>query len=484
MISAFTGGELISVAVPENLLSVDEDCAARQQAMPETSRLCTCGGGEGSPCRVKTEVDVKSQGALTVRGINRLKNAVAKFSDVGVSMVYFTYDREKNHVSLAVWLESSDLADKLTRQLEQEGQDLQESIASAISQTDSKTDSKTDTDDGRTEGSPSPSNTLHETSDRSSIDDSDDAHPDGTAGVIVGITVSVLFALGLFVGWIMLARKKYQFRSSAGTRNDSIAVGVLEPAPRASQMVEIREKRITVENPIGVRESTLFDNSATDTSSQQHADLSPAMRQAGWDKALDDEGDYYFYHYDEGVSSYSLPVFKSGRWVVPSDSEEDGDDEAVDQSSSAKRFSATKKPSLLSNSQLSGARLGFRNPKGNRAKSLAVRPKKRSFHQPLGAKRSKKSMSLASSAAVRENTMSRQKKALRKNPGSFMIEDTHEVPETGTEGQLKLTQAMEVAGWEFGYDDEGDVYFFNCDTGESSYELPVFKDGAWVAGDS
>merc|ERR1711871_1599382 len=47
--------------------------------------------------------------------------------------------------------------------------------------------------------------------------------------------------------------------------------------------------------------------------------------------------------------------------------------------------------------------------------------------------------------------------------------------------EMLLTPAMKKAGWASAMDDEGDQYFYNRLQSVSTYDIPVLRDGKWVA---
>ena len=488
--SFITQGTLSGFSAPEGLLCVDDDCDARELAMPGTCLACTCAHGAESDCRVNVDISFPdSGGTLTLDNYESMKKPFIEMAKVHETMVSLVFDEEDaDIVTVSISVKYPSNAVELYTALQENVQSISQSIADASDRT-MKVKKIVKTSDSKS-GWENPGDVVHP--EASQDQEGSDVGNDGgdKTGLIIALAVGgCCFVLGLIVLWYKSKKKKMP--ASTGLDEDT-AVGVLELGSGVTQKTQIRGKRASMANPLTVEQG------------QQHSDdeeeLSLDMKKAGWAKAVDSEGDYYFYNHSQGISTYDLPVLKDGQWVAASDSEEESEEEEEEEEEGNKKVKLSSKR----HSTEKGSPLVSNNVKGSRSKSLAVNSRKRSMdglkHQQknrinkksmslaIGSKPlnrvNKKSMSLAAGSRPLDNSSFQIKKSsLLGKPAIPIVKELpkqEEEEEEGEEGE-KLTQAMENAGWKVATDDEGDIYFYNHKRGESTYELPVLKGGEWVA---
>jgi hypothetical protein len=307
---------------------------------------------------------------------------------------------------------------------------------------------------------------------------------DGNVGAIIATVVGVVAALAIGGVWFMwVQKKKKNTGKSPGGMGNDFAIGVLESGTgtgvATTQMTEIRGKRVSMANPLNMGAA----------SQENELGLSPAMKKQGWASAVDDEGDMYYYNHKQGVSTYDVPVYKNGSWVALSEDEDEEEDDDEDdggmENGGTGRLAAQtskKKPSLLVHNTRKMATTN-KNVKAKKSMSMAVVRKKK--HSSLGGgetdknRINKRSQSLAvntSKSNAPDSRWERKKKLLSQPAIPIVNEEVEEEEEA-----LVLTAAMKKSGWKTATDDDGDEYFYNHTRGESTYELPVLKDGAFVA---
>jgi hypothetical protein len=510
--SFVTQGKLAGFSAPDGLLCIDDDCAKRRQDMPDKykCKVCTCAGknGKDSPCKVKINVEASHSG-LAVVAFEDLQNVAAAFAGVDATMVSFTLE-DADKIGMSVWLEDSAeaaaLAAKVIEDIEKGPKStLSISIAKAIedqnkdgikvssveTSASGASESKYENDKG-----PVQSDGRGGGNDKSnSVTDTDGGGDGGgNSGTIIGAVIGVVVALAMGGFWLMWVRKNKNRGSPMGGADSDFAIGVLESGSgrETIQMTETRGKRVSMANPLNGEVAAAAQGGGEDNISE----LDPDMKRAGWASAVDDEGDVYFYNHKQGVSTYDMPVYKGGAWVVPSDDEEEDEDDDDDGEEEVEEVNkggagqpeprtAKKKPTLLvSNTQKFNA--NSNRVKANKSMSMAVQKKKQ---RSLGAgkqpgnrnKINKRSQSLAVSAMKNPTSASRwkRKKRMLSQPAIPIVNEEEE--EEGEEEPLVLSAAMKKSGWKAAIDDDGDEYFYNHERGESTYELPVLKEGAFVA---